>query len=202
MFRMMLVGALVFVGLGRLWASSLLVDDEAVCPKYALEWVETNSPNLDEVDALLARTPSSCRNLRRKIEDYRKGIAKAPNPVLDGGGYHLELTGCTRKGPGAECTATVTAKANVTWFLTGRDKLVKKDGSAIPVSSMSVGSHSVSFGGRRAGVNYEKIEAGLTSQITFRFDAAVDPEQIQALVVAVGAALAGRTVALSPIPWK
>jgi hypothetical protein len=202
MSRMMNVAAIALGSLCMLFANSSLADDEAVCPKYALEWVDMNSPTLKEVDALLARTPSACPTVRRKIEDYRKGIAKAPNPVLESHNFRLELTGCTRKGPGAECTATVTAKSNVTWFLTGRDRLVKQDGSAIPVSSMSVGGYSVSFGAGRAGVNYVKIEAGLSSQITFRFDAAVEPDQVQALVVAVGAQLSGRTSVLSPIPWR
>ena len=202
MSRMINVAAIGLGSLCVLCANSSLADDEAVCPKYALEWVETNSPTLKEVDALLARTPSACRTVRTKIEDYRRGIVKAPNPILEGNNFRLELTGCTRKGPGAECTATVTAKSNVTWFLTGRDKLVKQDGAAIPVSSMSVAGYTVSFGAGRAGVNYVKIEAGLTSQITFRFNAAVDPDQVQALVVAVGAQLSGQMSVMSPIPWK
>jgi hypothetical protein len=202
MRRSTILGVCSFAGLCLLASSPVFADDAVVCPKYALEWVEMNSPSLSEVDALLAKAPPACKSLRTKVEDYRKSVAKAPNPVLDHSDFRFELTGCTRKGPGAECMATVTVKRDVNWALTGRDKLVRNDGTPIPISWMSVGGRSASFDGRGSGGGYEKIEAGLASQVTFRFDAPVEPNQVQALVVAIGASLSGRTVALSPIPWK
>ncbi|MBC7768756.1 MAG: hypothetical protein H7124_08205 [Phycisphaerales bacterium] len=180
-------------------------DDPLICSSARAEWRATDRTNRTALETFRRRIPSECADLRAEVSQVFARLpppAAAPNPSYSGRNYIAELEGCTVLQGGAECTVWVTSGARLAWHFTETSYLADATGGGFRVVEMTIGSERRSVVNQGYRVQFSYIEPGIRTRIIYRFAGAVDPSNIQALVIAIMGSWTGSTAPLSPIPWR